>query len=200
MAGRVRRELTRTQVIDAALAVLDEAGARACTLRAVAVTLHVTPMAIYWHVSDKEDLLDAVLDRVLSSISPAGLPADPLQALAVMGRRYREAFLAHPNAAQLLAARPMPEGDAARGLLAGTAALLQAAGLTGQELACATMLLTEFAMGSVLLEHGLREADDVSAVTGIDPPDAATRFEFGITVLLEGIRARRPVPPPDSDR
>ncbi len=193
MTGRGRRDLSRDEVVGAALALLDEGGERACTVRQVAARLEVTPMAIYWHVKDKDDLLGAVLDRVLSTLAtpPAGeLPADPLDALAVLGRRYREAFLAHPHAAALLATRPMPDGEAAQALVGGVVALLGAAGLVGVPLVCATALLLEFAMGSVLLEHGLGRADAFAAIAQDVPlPDPATRFEFGMTTLIAGIRA-----------
>jgi len=194
MAARSRGDLTRDDIVGAALALLDQGGSPACTVRQVAARLQVTPMAIYWHVRDKRALLDAVLDRVLATaLAPQPgkeLPVDPWDQLAEMGRRYRAAFVGHPNAAALLATRPMPEGAAAGELLAAVVSVLSSVGLTGQELTCAAMLLQEFAMGSVLLEHGLRPAEVIGIVGGDRThPDAGTRFEYGMRVLLAGIRA-----------
>ena len=59
------RDLTRDKVIAAALSLIDEAGARAVTMRGVAEALAVTPMALYNHFSSKDDLLLAIAANVL---------------------------------------------------------------------------------------------------------------------------------------
>ena len=64
--------LSREVVVDAALRLVDTQGFDAMTMRAVAGELGVVPMALYRHVTDKRDLVDAVLDRAMARVE---LPA-----------------------------------------------------------------------------------------------------------------------------
>jgi AcrR family transcriptional regulator len=56
--------LSAEAVIEAGLAVTRRDGLSALTMRAVAAELQVTPMAIYYHVADKEQLVRAVVKEV----------------------------------------------------------------------------------------------------------------------------------------
>ena len=170
-----------------ALALVDAGGLAACTVRALAADLGVTPMAIYWHVPGKEDLFTAVLDAVLAEIPTDGLPADPFEALAAGARRYREAFVKHPNAAPLLASHPMPTGEVALGIMAMMLDLLAVAGLDETDRMCGYLLLAQFVMGSVLTEHDPEQPD---GLLGQPFPPVEERFEFGLSCVLAGLRGR----------
>lgn len=56
--------LSRDAVVDAALAIAHRHGLAKVTIRKLAQTLDVSPMAIYWHVENKDELFDAMGDRV----------------------------------------------------------------------------------------------------------------------------------------
>ena len=67
--------LDRNAVLEAGLALADEAGLAAVTLRRLADRLAVTPMALYRHVAGKEDLLDGMADLLYAELDvpePAG--------------------------------------------------------------------------------------------------------------------------------
>jgi AcrR family transcriptional regulator len=66
--GETRGKLTREQVVDAAIELADADGLDALTLRRLAVSLGVTPMALYWHVADKDALLDALGERMFADM------------------------------------------------------------------------------------------------------------------------------------
>ncbi|MEU9095485.1 TetR/AcrR family transcriptional regulator [Streptomyces sp. NPDC087901] len=77
-------------VLTAAVALLDEAGAPALTLRALAARLGTGVGSIYWYVSGKDDLLDRAIDHVLGGVLTAvegqndsGDPIDDLRVMAV---------------------------------------------------------------------------------------------------------------------
>jgi AcrR family transcriptional regulator len=170
-------------VIATAVRLVDTTGLRACTVRALAAEIGVAPMAIYWHVPSKDDLLDEIRNAVFGEVALNDLPEDPMRALSTLAHRYRRAFGAHPNAAPLLASRVPPKGPAAAALGTTTLALLAAAGLTEPDLTCAYLLLNEFMMGTVITEFAGR-----APAPGV--PDADTRFEFGLSCLLAGLRSR----------
>ncbi|WP_330457739.1 TetR/AcrR family transcriptional regulator [Streptomyces sp. NBC_00820] len=60
----------REEILDAALALADERGLEAVSMRALAERVGVTPMALYRHVADKAALLDAMVGRLLGALLP----------------------------------------------------------------------------------------------------------------------------------
>lgn len=89
MARRTKLEAqaTRQQILDAAEVVFSEKGVARSSLADVATHAGVTRGAIYWHFTDKHDLLNAMLDRVvlpMQAVSDALIAAassDPLRDL-----------------------------------------------------------------------------------------------------------------------
>ena len=69
-AGRRRVPLNRERVLRAAVALADEVGIAAVSMRRLAQQLGVVPMALYKHVADKDELLDGMVDVVISEFDP----------------------------------------------------------------------------------------------------------------------------------
>jgi TetR/AcrR family tetracycline transcriptional repressor len=63
-ARRTNGKLDREAVIDSALRFADEEGLEAISFRRLAEQIEVTPMALYWHFKDKEELLGSLADRL----------------------------------------------------------------------------------------------------------------------------------------
>ena len=74
--SRPRRKhgtLSRTDIVDAGLALAAEVGFETINIRALSARLDCSPMAIYSHIDGKEDLLQAMADRAIDMIElPAG--------------------------------------------------------------------------------------------------------------------------------
>ncbi|MDI2126511.1 TetR/AcrR family transcriptional regulator [Yinghuangia seranimata] len=143
----------REEVLDAALAIADEAGLDAVSMRAVADRLGVTPMALYRHVDGKDALLDGLVGRVLAGLLPADggkeLPwGERLRALAYA---CREATLRHPWSAQLLFSRPAVTLDAVRVVELVFTALLDA-GVPEHEVPRLERLVSTFVIGFAVSE------------------------------------------------
>jgi AcrR family transcriptional regulator len=62
-------ELSRDAVIDHALDLADREGLDAVAIRRLAADFSVTPMALYWHVRNKDELLDAMGDKLFESLA-----------------------------------------------------------------------------------------------------------------------------------
>jgi AcrR family transcriptional regulator len=104
---RGRREpLTRERIAQAALALIDAEGVEGCSMRRLGAVLGVEAMAIYHHVPNKGELLDAVMDLLLdeSDLPPRG-SMPPTQRIRRLMRSYWETAVRHPRAFTLLAAR-----------------------------------------------------------------------------------------------
>jgi AcrR family transcriptional regulator len=63
-----RERLDRDRVLRAAADLADEIGLEATSMRRLAESLGVTPMALYKHVADREELVDGMVDRVVVEI------------------------------------------------------------------------------------------------------------------------------------
>jgi AcrR family transcriptional regulator len=119
-------------IVDTALSVADDAGLEAVTLRRVAARLGVTPMALYRYIESKDELLDAMADRLYEELmTPAGDEAEWWQELAGLARSTRRVLLAHPWAAPLFA-RPLA-GPNARALDDALQRALRTAGFSAAE-------------------------------------------------------------------
>jgi AcrR family transcriptional regulator len=98
--GRQRGSHSIEAVLSAAVALLDEAGAPALTLRALAARLGTGVGSIYWYVSGKDDLLDRAVDHVLGGalIAIEGQTGsdDPIDDLRVMAVTLFDAIVDRP--------------------------------------------------------------------------------------------------------
>ena len=99
-----RTPLNRARVLEAAVALADEVGLEALSMRRLAEALGVVPMALYKHVANKDELLDGMVDVVIGEIAPvAGAGWKDAVRLRVLSAR--QALLRHPWARQALETR-----------------------------------------------------------------------------------------------
>src|SRR6266516_4843039 len=94
---RPRGSLSRDEIIQTALALLEEHGAGALSMRRLADRLGVAPNALYTHVRGKADLIDGLVDQVYAGLD---LDQDPTgdwtEQLAALSWAIRDHLLAHP--------------------------------------------------------------------------------------------------------
>ncbi|MEV0297202.1 TetR/AcrR family transcriptional regulator [Nocardia sp. NPDC050710] len=149
-----RRAFTETQIVDAALALLDEGGVAAVSIRSVATRLGVNPNAIYTYVASRADLERAVVERVLGAAQLARLTdPDPEWRTAIIefALELRTLLLEHPAVATLLMSAPM-DGVAARDLGEALLDCLARGGLSAADGARAAYAIMVQTIGSVALE------------------------------------------------
>jgi AcrR family transcriptional regulator len=137
----------KQQILDEALALADERGLAAISMRAVARRMGLTSMALYPYVGTKDDLLDGLVDRLVSRLLPephAGVDwRDRLRAVA---RAARSLASAHPGAYPLLMVRPSVTPDALRVVDLVYAALLDA-GVPEPDVPRLERMLSTFVLG-----------------------------------------------------
>jgi AcrR family transcriptional regulator len=100
-----RERLNRERVLRAAVALADEAGVGAVSMRRLAQELGVVPMALYKHVADKEELLDGMVDTVIEEIDPPDPGLDWKNGVRQRILAARRAVLRHPWARQAIETR-----------------------------------------------------------------------------------------------
>jgi len=162
---RSRPPLSRDRIVTTAVALADEDGIAAVSMRKVAARLEVEAMSLYHHVANKDDLLDGMVDAVMAEFE---VPADTPDWRAALRRRCRSARASlrrHPWAIGLLDSRRAPgfatlhHHDAVIGVLRG-------GGFSVAGAAHAFALLDAFLYGFALQERNLPVAagDDVGAL------------------------------------
>jgi AcrR family transcriptional regulator len=166
--------LDRQTVLAAAIALADDVGLEGTTVRRLTGRLGVTPMALYRHVADKDDLFDGMADRLYAELELPVAGGDWWEGLAGLARSTRRLLLAHPWAVPLFA-RPLP-GEHARALDAALRAVLLDAGFTPAEARELHGQLSGMVFSLVALElHGRRNR---------------AAFERGLELLRAGLEAR----------
>ena len=126
----VKTPISREVLVQRALELADAEGLAAVTLRRLAQELDVTPMALYWHVANKDELLDAMGDALFENIV---VPQDGpwSQRLEILLHALVDALRAHPSSSTLAFGRVMAS-DRGLDLTEGALAVLHDAGFDSE--------------------------------------------------------------------
>ena len=109
--GPPRRDeaLSRDRIVETAIELLDELGDEGLTFRALATRLATGAGALYWHIENKDQLLDAatdiLVDRLLAKVS---VHAAPKKAIRDVAMAVFETIDAHPWMGAQLIQNPPP--------------------------------------------------------------------------------------------
>ncbi|MDN5688302.1 MAG: TetR/AcrR family transcriptional regulator C-terminal domain-containing protein [Brachybacterium sp.] len=196
-----RAGLNRGKVASAALELIDREGLDAFTMRRLGEHLGVTPMAVYRHVRDREELFDAVVEVIFDEIDVGALPWDlGWRALAEQYcHRMRDTLGNHPHAVTIFAGRPV---RSALSIATGTRMIEQFAGegIAPADSLRALRALREFTIGHALslaalhlgsAERSRKPGPQERGRTVLADADDATgigdHFAFGLTAMLDGL-------------
>jgi AcrR family transcriptional regulator len=182
VASEERSRLTKTAVVERALALADAEGPEALTIRRLADQLGVTPMAIYWHFKNKDQLVTAVADHVMSEVTPDRDPDAPWhEQLRSMVDALVRVVRAHPSGPVLLVSAHKEEVEAFNRATDVALGLLCGAGFTLEEGYQVASYLLMSAIGLVEREPG--------RIPGMSPEEAAEcmrRNRLGLQALPAG--------------
>ena len=101
----IRTPLSSARVLQGAVALADEAGLEAFSMRGLAQELGVVPMALYKHVANKDRLLDGMVDIVFSEIELPPVDVDWRAAMRCRAISTREALKRHSWAIGMMESR-----------------------------------------------------------------------------------------------
>ncbi len=180
----MRAALSRERITATALLILEERGLAGLTMRELGRALDVEAMSLYRYVPGREELLDAVVERVLellwSDPDVRQRPVDGWQDFLVrLAHGVRRIATTHPQAFPLVASRP-PEAPWLRPPLRSVAwvelflAALVDSGFDDRSAADAYRSFTSFLLGTLLLEVAeagakITPADDPALQNGGSP-------------------------------
>lgn len=212
-----RPPLSRQQVLRAAVALADAGGLGAVTMRKLAQELGVEAMSLYHHVTNKEDILDGMVDHVFAQIElpPSG---DWKAAMRRRASSVRQVLSRHRWAIGLLDSRTAP-GPATLRHHDAVLGSLREAGFSIEMAAHAFAVLDSYIYGFVLQETSLpfdrpEELTEVAeailkglpadryphlfemTTEHVMQPDYsfANELEFGLELILDGLERHRGAP------
>ena len=195
-------DLDADAVVEAALALLHEDGLDGVSMRRVAARLGVSPIPLYSRVGNKDDLLDAVGERILRDLLPGGVADAPwTDAVAAWARALRARLHAVPDSRLVLRTRRAAWVDASRPLVEA----LAAAGFERDEAVRTCRLVMWAVTGFVVVEAGSLEREGERGrpsrtrragtpggdPSGVDRADADALFEQHLRYLVDGLAADR---------
>jgi len=216
-APAARIPLTRGAILDAALRVLDSDGMEGLSMRRVAEELHTGPASLYWHVRNKDELLQLLFERVAEEVVlPEPDPAHWQEQGRELARQMRATMNRHRDIARISLGR-IPSGPAIARLGEWLFALLRPAGIPDRVIAYVGDLFGLY-IGAFAFEESL----GLASPTGEDLPpeqivamfrgyveslppehfpnvrgaadllfdtDIDARFEFGLDVIIRGLES-----------
>jgi TetR/AcrR family transcriptional regulator, tetracycline repressor protein len=154
--------LTKAAIVQAALDLLDEQGMDGLTVRALASRLGVQAPALYWHVRNKQALLDEMATEVWRRIGDvmAALPGDLpwREVMAIYAATVRQELLGHRDGAKAFSGTTLTDPDVVR-RQEGTFASLVRQGFTLQDAARGLVLVHYFTIGFCVEEQAVLQAN-----------------------------------------
>jgi TetR/AcrR family tetracycline transcriptional repressor len=201
--------LLREHIVATALAIVDGDGLKALSMRRLGAELGVDPMAIYYHIPNKEALLDAIVEAVMGSIDLSlDRPADPPEERILRAANaYLKTLLAHVHALPIVLVRG-PATPAAMRPVECLLGILRDAGLSPTQAFAGMHVIAAVVRGAVVEEAASakiqqRTPEQVEQMLRTHPetfphllesmPFAEDfcehGFEFGIRVIARGLLA-----------
>jgi AcrR family transcriptional regulator len=212
--NKKRIPLNRERVLQGAIAIADTAGIGALTIRSLAQELGVKPMAIYYHVANKDEILDGIVDLVFAEIELPEAGGEWRSELVRRANSARRVLSRHHWAIGLMESRKSP-GPATLRHHDAVLGTLRRAGFSVEMTAHAYALLDSYVYGFALQEAALPFTGPDTAAEVAEPMmqqfpadayphlveltteyillpgyDFGDEFEFGLDVILDALTSR----------
>lgn len=169
-AADARDPLTRDQIVVTAMRLVDAEGLDALSMRRLGHELGAGATSLYWHIKNKSQLEDLMLDAMIGEVATDVGPSEGWRdGLAELARALRRVLIRHRHIAPLLGERPTvgPHAlDAAEQVMG----ILRAAGFDDRTTSLASGGLINYASGFALFEARGAGGDP-------DSPEAKARAE-----------------------
>lgn len=184
-------QLHKPDVVDAATAILDSYGIADLTMRRLARELNVSPGALYWHFTNKQELLGAVADRILQPTGTYESGFGWRDRIHGICAALRDALLSHTDGAELVSSSfAAGQSTLAAGIVAQLADAARHAGVAAQDAEPAARTVMYYALGFTVDEQSRLQWDAAGALSdeqSVLMTDTGREFSFGLQLLVDGL-------------
>jgi AcrR family transcriptional regulator len=214
-----RQPLSRDQIVAAAIKLIDAEGLDAFSMRRLGQELGAGATSVYWHVKDKDQLIDLVLDELVEEVRIDDDPEQPWRERAArLAREFRAVVKRHRHLAPLVGARISVGPHTLRGM-EHLLSVLRAGGFDGDRLTLAFASILTYALGSAVMDtreltgpgSDGKSVQELQAMyagmlaslpteaypnlvrlvteTGLEAMDDDVQFEYGLQRMFDGMEA-----------
>ncbi len=180
--------LQRSQIVTTALQLLNQDGLDGVTVRKVATQLNVHVGGLYWHVKNKQDLLDEMANTILSEEFATLQLSEPGQAwtdwLVEIAQRLRKAMLAYREGGRVVAGAHLHRAVTLAQLFVCIVGALRAEGFQADEARWLCMTVVSYTFGFVIEEQAGPTPDTIAQLQATGP------YHPFLTAVLEDVGAR----------
>lgn len=175
--------LSRDRIVDEAIALLDDEGPAALSMRKLAQRLGVSTMSTYHHIADKDALVEAIAERILGSLDEPDADATWPDAVRTLAWSFRALTIEHPAVFRVLLSGPRP--SAMLRTADDVRALLEQRGFDEHDSLLVFRTFIRYLMGSTVAELG-----GFGGGSGTRGKAAAERqFRYGLEAIIAGVQA-----------
>lgn len=207
---QLRETVSRERVLSAAMDLADESGIDAVTMRELGRRLGIEAASLYNHVSGKDDVLDALVERAIALIEVPSEGVDWKEGMRRRAISARGVFSCHRWAAALIDSRARA-GAASLAYVDRNLGVLIGAGFSPAMAASAMLIIDGYIYGFERQQSNLGVEDDDASTEAAQevrdaipegafpnimlvatqyaetPFDIDTAFEFGLGLILDGL-------------
>lgn len=208
--------LDRERILDVAMRIVDQEGMDALSMRRLGKELRVDPMAVYYHLPNKQAIITGLVQRVFEEIlaSLQNTDKDRWQArVRNWAMTYRDVARRHANLVVHLVNHADAATESVLRMNEELYAALESAGLPPEEVVGSADMIADYIHG-VILAEGIQTSDDTEwraifldrfegssgdelasmrrVFAMLDPEDLKLNVEFALDVMITGLEQRSP--------
>lgn len=207
-----RPRIPTDRILGAALAIVDEEGPDALSMRSLAGRLGSSTATLYRHFPNRSALVGAVIDRVIGEVDVGGLIGPWREVCTAIATGYYDALQRH-NGVALLLIDHTPDGPNGAVLADRWLSALLADGFPVEVAARSGAMMSSYVLGFAIQRAGQRAtagteeelllaakrrmdpekfpATMIAVRAGVLPVSLEDEFAFGLTLIIEGLERLR---------
>jgi TetR/AcrR family transcriptional regulator, tetracycline repressor protein len=191
MTKQPELDLEADEIVTAAVEIFQESGLDAVSMRSVAARLGVSPMPLYSRVGNKDALLDAIAERLLTDLAPPATDDEPWDAYALRWARELRARLRRARDSRLIL---LPGRDAYVVASRPLIDVMRRDGFAPDAAVQACRLLMWATVGFGAVESGVEPPGRRRLRTrpgsdpgGVEPAEVDELFDLHVRYVIDGI-------------
>jgi TetR/AcrR family tetracycline transcriptional repressor len=188
-------EISRETLVLAAIDILNREGIEGLTMRALARVLEVKAPALYWHIKNKQDLIDQIAEKMSEEMLPSCGLSDPRKYLSEFARVYRQKLLEVRDGVAIFL-RSYPSTPVRCETIKNALISLLHIGVKEKHCLVAAGMYNNYVLSFVADEVVFKANPDgqpafIATIlgTGYERMSFDKQFEYGLNVLFAGFKA-----------